>query len=76
MAKDNCVACGSETPYDFETHIDMRNGYIEGVGQLCINCYNEGSKKDFIAIPKHYVKQFSNDLELGAAVRRFYYNNY
>jgi hypothetical protein len=35
MAKDYCIMCGVETPYDFETHIDLRIGYIEGAGQLC-----------------------------------------
>ena len=42
MAKDNCIMCGVETPYEFETHIDMRVGYIEGAGQLCKDCYEKG----------------------------------
>ncbi len=42
MAKDTCIMCGVETPYDFETHIDLRIGYIEGAGQLCSACYNKG----------------------------------
>ena len=35
MAKDKCVLCGKETPYDKETHVNMRRGYIEGCGQTC-----------------------------------------
>ena len=33
--KDKCVLCGKETPYDKETPIDKRRGYIEGCGQTC-----------------------------------------
>ena len=32
---DKCVLCGRETPYDKETPIDKRRGYIEGCGQTC-----------------------------------------
>jgi hypothetical protein len=43
MAKDNCVMCGTQTDYDFHTHIDYRYGYVEGVGQLCKNCYENNT---------------------------------
>ena len=39
--KDKCNCCGVETPYDKETHIDNRIGYIEGAGQLCLDCYDK-----------------------------------
>lgn len=45
MAKDKCVMCGEETPYDETVHIDLRVGYIEGAGQLCIDCYDDGEKE-------------------------------
>jgi hypothetical protein len=32
---DKCIQCGLESPYTEDTHIDMRYGYIEGVGQFC-----------------------------------------
>lgn len=32
---DTCVICGKETPYLRSTHIDLRNGYVEGSGQGC-----------------------------------------
>ena len=39
--KDKCVTCGNKSLYDKEEHIDFRIGYIEGAGQLCLDCYNE-----------------------------------
>jgi len=36
-----CLVCGKLSPYLKSTHIDMRTGFIEGVGQGCftpINC--------------------------------------
>ncbi len=39
--KELCVSCKKETTYDREDHIDYRIGYIEGSGQLCLDCYNE-----------------------------------
>ena len=32
---DKCIQCGLESPYTEDTHIDIRNGYIEGAGQFC-----------------------------------------
>lgn len=32
---DKCVICGQESPYLYSTHIDLREGYVEGVGQTC-----------------------------------------
>ena len=76
MAKDTCILCGKETPYDFETHIDFRTGYIEGAGQLCSDCYKDGTDNTHITIPKRYIRQYPNDMELGAAVRQFYWDHY
>ena len=39
--KDKCVTCGEKSIYDTETHIDFRIGYIEGAGQLCLDCFDE-----------------------------------
>ena len=38
--KDKCVSCGVETPYDKTDHVDFRLGYVEGAGQLCLDCYD------------------------------------
>lgn len=37
--KDKCVMCGKETPYSKSTHIDLRDYYVEGCGQLCEDCW-------------------------------------
>lgn len=76
MAKDLCIICGKETPYDFETHIDYRIGYIEGAGQLCTSCNEQSSKRELITIPKSYITEYPNNYDLGEKVRRYYYNNY
>jgi hypothetical protein len=41
---DKCVICGKESPYTISTHIDLREGYVEGGGQGCFQpnkCENE-----------------------------------
>ena len=37
---ENCVVCNSPTEYRFNDHIDHRNYYVEGAGQLCKECYD------------------------------------
>lgn len=39
--KDNCVMCNEPTPYSIDTHIDLRDNYIEGAGQLCKECFTQ-----------------------------------
>ena len=39
--KDRCVMCSKKTEYDIHTHIDLREHYIEGAGQLCLDCFDE-----------------------------------
>jgi hypothetical protein len=41
MAKELCIRCGKETPYDTNTPITLRRYYIEGSGQVCLLCYQE-----------------------------------
>lgn len=33
-----CVLCGKKTDTLKSQHIDLRNYYVEGGGQLCYNC--------------------------------------
>lgn len=75
---DNCVLCGKQTQYQTNTHIDMRSGYVEGAGQLCTTCYSAGSAsgKEMIMIPKYLVEQHPNNMLLGEAVRKYYWENY
>ena len=41
MMKDKCVTCGIDSVFDFDEHIKFRIGYIKGVGQLCLDCYDK-----------------------------------
>jgi hypothetical protein len=70
-----CVLCGKDTPYVKSTHIDFRNHYIEGAGQLCQSCYNRGTSREHLAIPTYLITDTPNDQELGAKIRKFYYDN-
>jgi len=52
MMKDKCVNCKRETLYDKETHVDFRLGYVEGTGQLCLDCWEviygtKNNKKEY-----------------------------
>ena len=38
---DPCVNCGEPSPYPIWLNIDHRNFYIEGSGQLCIDCWRK-----------------------------------
>lgn len=82
--KERCIRCNAETAYDVSTHIDMRVGYIEGAGQLCINCYrlNEMEEQDelndhlkLITVPVSTIKNTPNDQELGGKVRQLYWES-
>ena len=75
---EDCILCGVKTTTLKTTHIDFRTGYIEGAGQLCRDCYMKGSSesREHITIPKHFIKTYPNDAELGEKVRQFYYQNY
>jgi hypothetical protein len=75
MAKDKCILCGVETPYDYETHVDLRMGYIEGVGQLCSACYNKGTNRSHTMVPDNIIEDTPNDQELGHKVRYIYHQN-
>ena len=71
---EHCVMCGVETAVKTDTHIDMRHGYIEGIGQLCSKCYNEKTEHKTIAID-HIILQTPDDQELGAKIRKLYWEN-
>jgi hypothetical protein len=70
---DHCILCGVETVYKRSTHIDMRHGYIEGAGQLCPNCYSRGTEHGAIAVDYNTILGTPNDQELGAKVRKLYW---
>ena len=71
--KDLCVSCGAETAYEVSTHVDMRNSYIEGVGQLCSKCFTSGTNRNHILVPEVTIINTPNNSELGAKVREIYH---
>ena len=75
---EDCVMCGNKTTTLKTTHIDFRTGYIEGAGQLCKECYMKGSSegREHVMIPKYFIEQYPNNMELGAKVRTYYFENY
>jgi hypothetical protein len=72
MAKDKCIYCGEESDYDYETHIHLRVGYIEGAGQLCRKCYS-GDNTTSICVSQSLVERTPNNQELGEIVRDIYF---
>lgn len=74
MAKEKCLSCGVETPYEFDTHIEYRTNYIVGMGQLCRICSNnELEPVSHLMVPFHIIKDIPNDMELGEKIRQLYY---
>ena len=39
--KDKCTVCNEDSLYEKTMPIDLRLGYIEGSGQLCLECYDK-----------------------------------
>jgi hypothetical protein len=70
MSKDKCVMCGVETEYNIYTNVNLRYGYIEGMGQLCVKCRKDEEPEKTISIPIDLIKSISNDMELGEKIRR------
>jgi len=42
---EKCVSCGIDTTYTVDQHIDIRQYYVEGVGQLCKKCYDKAYER-------------------------------
>jgi hypothetical protein len=71
MAKDKCIICGVETPYDYETSVDVRMWYVETAGQLCARCYNGNDCK--IEIPCSIILDAPSNEALGEMVKHMYF---
>ena len=41
MEKEKCVNCKVETNIPVDRQIELRECYVEGVGQLCKDCWNK-----------------------------------
>ena len=70
--KEKCVMCGIHTAYNVSDHIDIRYGYVEGMGQLCASCY-QGSSRSHIMIDHRVILDTPNDMELGKKIRSSYF---
>ena len=57
--KDKCVTCGIDSIFDFTEHIKFRIGYIKGVGQLCLDCFD-----------KIYFKKYKKQIEVSSEKRK------
>lgn len=42
---DMCVSCGRPTPYPKNLDISKRHCYVEGSGQLCVECCKQVNDK-------------------------------
>lgn len=69
--KDKCVICGEETIYNITDHIDIRMGYVEGAGQLCMECF-EPKNKSSINVSISTILNTPNDAELGKKIREIF----
>lgn len=70
--KERCIICTKETPFSKEDHIDFRDWYIVGMGQLCKSCYEGSADTTDICIPGQMVKETPNDMELGRKIRTLF----
>lgn len=43
---ERCVLCGKQTHIPVDTPIAARQGYIEGIGQLCPDCYQRINSRE------------------------------
>ncbi len=73
---ETCVVCGGDTPYRFQDNINMRIGYVEGIGQTCKKCYLIGSDQESVSVPSTVIKNTPNNYELGEKVRALYNKKY
>ncbi len=71
---ENCIMCNAETTILKSTHIDFRYGYVEGVGQMCRECYLK-ENTNLITINSRIIIDTPNDIELGKKVREIYWNS-
>jgi len=47
---ETCVVCDKQTNVPVDLHVDYRNYYIDGAGQLCEECFFRLDNKKYITI--------------------------
>jgi len=63
-----CVICHKETPYTFDTPIDQRRYYYEGVGQLCRDCYREIVNYEIYKVKNSYLTLMTSTLSFSRKI--------
>ena len=58
--KDKCNLCNDDSPYDRIEPIDERIGYVEGSGQLCLDCYDKIYNHEWNRDRQHKIKDAVN----------------
>ena len=58
--RDSCVSCKKETVYDKLDHVDQSLGYVQGAGQLCLDCYDLIYIKPTVGKESYNAKKKSN----------------
>tara|TARA_R100000008_G_scaffold63744_1_gene40912 strand:+ start:932 stop:1144 length:213 start_codon:yes stop_codon:yes gene_type:complete len=61
--KDLCVICGEESLYDENEHVELRLGYIECVGQLCLDCYEQTYMRLWYTLDPEVIQQHIEEAE-------------
>ena len=61
--KDLCVICGEESLYDENEHVELRLGYIECVGQLCLDCYEQTYMRLWSTLDPEVIQQHIEEAE-------------
>lgn len=58
---DLCVICDNQTDVEVGTNVKLRNNYIDGIGQFCLDCYNKTDKTKYIDVKskRTYFKEWS-----------------
>ena len=58
--KDKCNLCNDDSPYDRIEPIDERIGYVEGSGQVCLDCYDKIYNHEWNRDRQHKIKDAVN----------------
>lgn len=73
MSVEKCVICETSTKYSVDDHVDIRENYIEGLGQLCNTCHRITNNDVMVTIPKILIENTPNDSQLGQIMRKIYW---
>lgn len=45
---EKCIQCEKDTGVPINQHVDLRETYVEGAGQLCKDCYDKTYNKTLL----------------------------